>query len=42
MESRNTRGYGVVRREIVFYVRSSCMKHMHNAGLIFFLGGGVE
>jgi hypothetical protein len=35
MESRNTRRYGVVRRKIVFYGTPSCMKHMHNAGLIF-------
>ena len=29
------RGYGIVRRNIVFYVTPSCVKHMHNAGLIF-------
>lgn len=35
LASLNTRGYGVLRRNIVFYVKPSCIKHMHNAGLIF-------
>jgi len=35
MASRNTRGYAVVRRNIVLYITPSCMKRTHNAGLIF-------
>jgi hypothetical protein len=42
MEPRNTRGYGFVRRYIVFYVRPSCMKHMQNAGLIFWGEGNKK
>jgi hypothetical protein len=35
MASRNSRGYGVVRRNIVFYVTLSWMKRLHNVELIF-------